>query len=284
MDEPPTTPPTPPERPTAADLGISEVEYERIVRDVQQRYSAPDFVPASWGREVQRETQRGTQRSRVSRRYVVGVLALILVALVLLRDAGAPGSGGEPAFAYLAMNGDQPVTYSSCQVIQVAVYPAGGPPDAEQLVRDAVTRMRAVTGLDIVVVGAFGGHAPNWNFEAAPVTPSDPVVVSWQDADAIADLTDDVAGLGGSYQLSTAGGPRWVAGTIALSRDYYAELSESGDRAEALAVLLHEFGHVLGLDHVDAPGELMYDHNIGRTDFGPGDLEGLRRLGRGPCV
>ena len=74
-----------------------------------------------------------------------------------------------------------------------------------------------------------------------------------------------------------------MAGTIALSRDYYAELTESGDGAEQLAVLLHELGHVLGLDHVESPGELMYSDNIGRTTFGPGDLEGLRALGQGPC-
>ena len=50
----------------------------------------------------------------------------------------------------------------------------------------------------IVVVGAFGGYAPNWNFEAAPIHPDDPISVSWQDGDAIAELTDHVAGLGGS--------------------------------------------------------------------------------------
>lgn len=49
-------------------------------------------------------------------------------------------------------------------------------------------------------------------------------------------------------------------------------------------MLLHEFGHVFGLAHVDSPGELMYRRNVGRTTFGPGDREGLRRLGRGPCV
>lgn len=284
MDEhTPSPPPPPPDRPTAEELGISEAVYERINRDVQRRYGVPDHVPAAWQREIHAADRR--PGARASRRLAVGVLALVVFALLLLRGVGdAPSGGGQPEFAFLAMNGAQPVTYSSCQLIQVAVYPAGGPPDAEKLVREAVSRMRAVTGLDIVVAGAYGGHAPNWNFEAAPVTPLDPIVVSWQDGDAIADLTDDIAGLGGSYQVSSRSGPRWVAGTIALSRDYYHQLSQRGDHAEALAVLLHEFGHVFGLDHVDSPGELMYEDNIGRTEFGPGDLEGLRRLGRGPCV
>jgi hypothetical protein len=186
---------------------------------------------------------------------------------VLLTRIG-PGGGhsDEPTYAVLETDGGQPVTYSSCKLIQVAVYPEGGPPDAEQLVREAVDQVRAVTGLDIVVIGAFGGHAPNWNFEAAPVTYEDPVSVSWQDGDAIAQLTDE------------------IAGTIALSRDFYQQLASTGDHAEELAVLLHEFGHVMGRDHVDWSAELMYRYNIGKTEYGAGDLEGLRFLGRGPCV
>jgi hypothetical protein len=44
-------------------------------------------------------------------------------------------------------------------------------------------------------------------------------------------------------------------------------------------VLLHELGHVMGLGHVPAIGELMQAAGGGVTDLGPGDLEGLRRLG-----
>jgi hypothetical protein len=211
-------------------------------------------------------------------------VALGAVAIALLSRLVSAGANGEPAYEFMATIGDQPVTYSSCQLIQVAVYPAGGPPDAEMLVREAVTQMRSATGLDIVVSGAYGGHAPNWNFEAAPVTRVDPISVSWQDGNAIATMTDDVAGLGGSPVVTDSGGRQVrIAGTIALSRDFYQLLARRGDHDEALAVLLHEFGHVLGLDHVDSPRELMYQHNIGRTSLGRGDLEGLRRLGQGPC-
>jgi hypothetical protein len=37
------------------------------------------------------------------------------------------------------------------------------------------------------------------------------------------------------------------------------------------------------LDHVDDPSELMYDRNVGLTEFGPGDREGLAALGSGSC-
>ncbi|WP_345893741.1 hypothetical protein [Nocardioides sp. TF02-7] len=39
----------------------------------------------------------------------------------------------------------------------------------------------------------------------------------------------------------------------------------------------------MGLDHVDSPAELMYADNVGREEFGRGDLNGLVRLGQGRC-
>jgi hypothetical protein len=260
--------------PPTDDLGVSDVEYERILRDLHRRGHADAPAP----RPVVAPRTR-TRRPRGLRLAAVGLVAVV-VLVARLRN-GHP----TPAYAFMDSVDGRPVTYSSCQVIQVAVYPAGGPPDAEQLVREAVDTMRSATGLNIVVAGVFGGHAPNWNFKAGPVYPDDPISVSWQDGHAIAQLTDEIAGVGGSREIATRNGnKRYVAGTIALSRDYYAYLAGHHDRPEALAVLLHEFGHVFGLAHVDSSGELMYRRNIGRTALGPGDLEGLRRLGQGPCT
>jgi predicted Zn-dependent protease len=54
-------------------------------------------------------------------------------------------------------------------------------------------------------------------------------------------------------------------------------------RENVQAVVMHELGHVLGLDHVDDPGELMHGENVGQTEFGPGDRAGLTALGAGRC-
>lgn len=46
-----------------------------------------------------------------------------------------------------------------------------------------------------------------------------------------------------------------------------------------------ELAHVVGLDHVHAPGELMQptgDESV--TSWGDGDRTGLAALGRGACV
>ena len=255
--------------PTAADLGISDIEYERIVRDLQRRGRGEQPEPVAPDRE------------RRSRRVPVVVLTLVVVTLLTRLGGG----GDKPSYAFLETVAGHPVTYSSCHPIQVAIYPAGGPPDAEQLVRDAVAELRGATGLDIVVTGVFGGHAPNWNFKAGPVRPDDPISVSWQDGAAIAELTDHVAGVGGSRVMEGRNGDKlYVAGTIALSREYFARVYASHDHGKAMAVLLHEFGHVFGLAHVSSRHELMYKSVTDLTTFGPGDLQGLRLLGQGPCV
>ena len=44
--------------------------------------------------------------------------------------------------------------------------------------------------------------------------------------------------------------------------------------------VLHELGHIMGLDHVTSRAELMEPSGGFMTDFGPGDLAGLEQLGR----
>ena len=45
-------------------------------------------------------------------------------------------------------------------------------------------------------------------------------------------------------------------------------------------MVLHELGHIMGLDHVTSKAELMEPAGGSMTDFGPGDLAGLEQLGR----
>jgi hypothetical protein len=264
--------------PTADELGVTAVEYERIVRGLRQRQQdgtgAPyRGSPAQISRPVAARTR--WRRALTWRRAVP--LVVFLVVLVVRHGAGA--SGG-PGYAFIDTVNGQPVTQSSCKPLRVAVYPAGGPSDAEALVREAVGILRSATGLDIVVAGVFGGYAPGWNFQEAPLLPEDPVGVSWQDSAAIKDLSGDVAGLGGSSPVTSPAGTTYlVSGTIALSKDFFAH----ADHADKLAVVLHEFGHVLGLDHAGSRKDVMYPV-LTATKLGPGDLEGLRRAGKGPCV
>ncbi|WP_010146660.1 matrixin family metalloprotease [Serinicoccus profundi] len=73
-------------------------------------------------------------------------------------------------------------------------------------------------------------------------------------------------------------GRSWiVSGSVVLDRE------DLDGEAETSVVLDHELAHVMGLDHVDDPDELMSAVNTGQAGFGPGDLQGLAQLGAIDC-
>jgi hypothetical protein len=67
-----------------------------------------------------------------------------------------------------------------------------------------------------------------------------------------------------------------------LDRDLFASF-DAAEAVTAQAIVDHELAHVVGLGHVEDPGELMYEHALERTTYGPGDREGLARLGSVDC-
>ena len=102
----------------------------------------------------------------------------------------------------------------------------------------------------------------------------------------VPDLQGAVAGIAGpaGAPYYTAAQQHWVSGTVYLDGPQFRELLQTRDGlAAARAIVMHEFGHLVGLDHVPARDQLMYESNIGQRAFGPGDREGLRQLGLGPC-
>ncbi len=77
----------------------------------------------------------------------------------------------------------------------------------------------------------------------------------------------------------------FVAGQVTLDAPGLSEtLAWPEGPAHIRAILMHELGHVLGLDHVDDPTQLMYAENSGQFEFGDGDRAGLALLGTGECV
>ena len=110
------------------------------------------------------------------------------------------------------------------------------------------------------------------------------MIIGFADSEEIGGLAGDVAGLGGSVATrDSLGRDYFVTGSIALDTAVFHDASDGQERTNLQAIVDHEFGHVVGLDHVDDPAELMYESNVGTTDYGPGDLEGMARLGSIPC-
>jgi hypothetical protein len=169
-----------------------------------------------------------------------------------------------------------PVGYNPCQTIRVTVNPAGAPDNFAKLVDTAMQHTSEATGLRFLRVSntddrEFGTRDPNL-----------PVLVAWANALEDPDLAGDIVGVGGSIPVRRNGRLEYATGVVVLDSNDFAAYGPR-DRALEQAVLDHEFGHLVGLDHVHDSGELMNEENLGQTTYGPGDLEGLRRIGEIGC-
>ena len=98
-------------------------------------------------------------------------------------------------------------------------------------------------------------------------------------------LAGDTVGEAGSLAVSLGDGPRvYVTGTVSLDAGQFPQIAADSP-ATASGIVLHELGHLVGLDHVDDDSQLLHPETVpGVTDYAAGDLTGLSRLGQGPCV
>ncbi|HET7691073.1 MAG TPA: matrixin family metalloprotease [Nocardioidaceae bacterium] len=168
--------------------------------------------------------------------------------------------------------GGDPVTYPACRPISYAVFGDTSLRGGQELIDEAVAQIVADTGLSFVPLG----HS----------APDAMVRITWSDPETEPRLAGETVGLGGSTSVvdEETGRRYYVRGVVNLDTPDLAESYLRHGRDEVRAVIMHELAHVVGLDHVDDPNELMHAENLGKTEFGPGDREGLAELGKGPCL
>jgi hypothetical protein len=111
-----------------------------------------------------------------------------------------------------------------------------------------------------------------------------PVLIAWSTPRDFPPLEGDIIGWGGSDYAQDKGEPgfqrHWyVSGTVTLDA---SELGDD-DLIEQRLTLLHEMGHVLGLDHVDDRNQQMYPYSVA-NGLGDGDLRGFAVVGAGACA
>ena len=100
-------------------------------------------------------------------------------------------------------------------------------------------------------------------------------------------VTAPTAGSAGSSSVVSDGTAFYVTGQVVLDGPSIAELLGDGPDGVSVAqgVVTHEMGHLVGLGHVDDPGELMNPTAaLTQTYLASGDLAGLARVGTGPCA
>jgi hypothetical protein len=204
---------------------------------------------------------------------------------------GFPAPPGQGGYTLLATqrDGTTPVAWDPCRPIHYVVRPDGAPADGDALVAAAIARVEEATGLTFVDDGRTTEvpvlqRRPMYQ----PARYGDrwaPVLIAWADADEVP-LMAGVLGRAGpsTFDSGRPGGRRYVSGLVVLSRSGVADLISRGREGQAEGVVLHELGHLVGLDHSGDPHEVMYSESFAPyAQYMAGDLRGLALLGLGSC-
>jgi len=245
--------------------------------------------PASWSPPV------APQRRRGSRRFVALVVALSVAAASFAGAAAFVGDlvrpTGEPSehrFLGRGIDG-APLRWNPCEPIHYVINAGDGPEGSVDDVHRAVEKVSVATGIEFLYDGPTTEiptrHRDAYEPDLYPGGWA-PVLVAWVSPDEtdIPFRSEGHTAAGVARPLATTTPDAIVSGWIAINENdpNPPGFDDPGDQGP---IVLHEWGHVMGLDHVDEQGQLMEPSGGWMTDFGPGDLAGLERLGaEGGCI
>jgi hypothetical protein len=226
------------------------------------------------------------------RRRTLAVIAIV-TSLAVFGSLGLLGSavnqvtrpkGSSDEYRFLATAAGEPVRWNPCQPIHYVVNLTEAPSGSLGDVQEAIRRVSVDTGIPFIFDGSTQ-EIPQQT--RAPYLPQlygerwAPVVIAWanQDETDIAFQEGENRYAAVSRPLSpTNGTAQFVSGWVVINA---ADRNPPGwdSPADQGPTVLHELGHIMGLDHVASKYELMEPSGGYMTDYGPGDLAGLERLG-----
>jgi hypothetical protein len=197
------------------------------------------------------------------------------------------GTGQYEVIRHQPNDPKRPVAFDPCRPVHYVVNRAGEPPDGEELVATAIARLHEATGLQFTADGPTD-EVPDkeraaYQRDRYPGRWA-PVLIAWSDEQAFPLLAGYVAGVGSAVPAPADSGDLvYVSGQVVLDRQQL-DPAALADRNEAKAVILHELGHLVGLDHTADQTQLMFSEaQFSVQDYGVGDRRGLAALGSQRC-
>ena len=180
-----------------------------------------------------------------------------------------------------------PVAWDPCREVHYVTNPTGAPPDGAAMVKNAIARVQTATGLHFVDDGTTSETPSKDRLSFQPARYGQrwaPVLIAWSDEKAYPELAGYIAGIGSPQSEYTADDHLvYVTGQVIFDR-VQMSAQEIPVRAEARAIVLHELGHLVGLDHTSDRRQIMFSESqFNVTNYADGDLRGLSFLGKQPC-
>jgi hypothetical protein len=203
--------------------------------------------------------------------------------------APVPPAVASDSYQFLAVNGDgSPVGYSPCRPLHYVINDELAPAGAQHLVPEAIAVVSAATGITFIYDGTTRELPSPQRPPYQPDAYGDrwaPLLIAWTTPEVAPQLKGKVIGTGGSTHYGYDDGPKtFVTGGLDLDAPQIAdELLNPNGHLYATAVILHELSHVMGLDHVEDPTQLMYPEIGTPEGLSEGDLNGLYALSKAQC-
>lgn len=194
------------------------------------------------------------------------------------------------SFKLLERVGSGSVRWDPCETITYAVNTRGATSPVRADLNEALRRVSRATGIEFRSIGTTNETfiRAYRRMRYAGVIRKAALILIWVDHDdyrgTVRRLHDPRPSI--AFAKTMVGlfenQDQYFGGIVVMDAD--ATPSRGfGSRYAHGSVLLHELGHIMGLDHVKDADQLMDSGrhaHLGLRDFGRGDLEGLRRLGR----
>lgn len=246
--------------------------------------------PDVWDPPDPPRTPSGRRRRYVALALVLSLFAPAVIGLI----AVVPFTEDDTTFAFLNRRSDgSPFRWDPCRPIHYEVNLLYAPRGATEDVFDAVARASRASGMRFVFDGTTDrspSEQGQGSFRRLNVPGYQPVLISWLSAEHFDTFADPTEVIGIGIAAPGIGRESWVyeSGMIVINADAPL-LPGFGSGFSLGPVLMHELGHVLGLGHVSDTDEIMWAPDLpgwsptqfsNATDWGGGDLQGLRKVGR----